>query len=193
MNKNFIILGLSAILIFMLSFNTCDKQHIDIKQNDTSIVVVDTLWFNDTNIVNKDSLVIRYKTKVKDSTIYNIIDSLKLDSAAIAEEYFCKNFYDDTLEIDSLLTVRIQENTFMNKVENRSVLVTRRTPVIKEVLEVKYPFKSKLFIGGEISGSGEFLDVGPAAWYTPNKCWLIGGSYGLRNKTINIHAGYRIK
>lgn len=195
MNKNFIILVLVAVIVILFSFKGCNTKtntnNIDV--NDTTLIHIDTTYVIDTFKVNVDSLVIRYSTRFKDSTIYNIIDSLRLDSASITEEYFCKNYYDDTLKIDSLLTIRIQENTFMNRMENRSVFAIRNTPVIKEVYEVTKPFKPKLFVGAEISGSDAFLDVGPALWYIPNKCWLIGGSYGVRQKTINIHAGYRIK
>ena len=191
MYKNILLLILAISLVFLTS-KIINRSGSGNTYNDT-IVHSDTIVYVDTIEYRVDTVIPIYKVITDSIKIYNIIDSLHIDTSFIIDNYFCRNYYNDTLRDDSLLTIILKENTYMNLIEDRSLFIVRRNPVITNIIKLNERFKWKWYIGGFISGTDNYLDAGPSMQVIPNKRWIVGGSYGIRHKSIGINLGYRIK
>ena len=117
------------------------------------IVVITT----DTLEIKHDSLIYRKGKDIrKDTIIYDTISvSTPVDTMAILKEYFAKNIYKDTINIQDG-TIAITDTISKNAIFGRSVIASITHKIIKEVREIRIPYqpKGELYIGGNATTKG---------------------------------------
>jgi len=105
-----------------------------------SKIQIDTLWQHDT--VPSIQYVPKFFTKV--DTFWK---SQKIDTNAILQAFFNKNYSSDTLVNDSALLVVVNDTVCQNQIQSRVPFIVRNYPIITKT-ETVYATKDKWFVGG---------------------------------------------
>lgn len=158
---SFVILG----LVMYLWFFSPEPQVIT-----TVETKIDTVYQRDT------ITEIRYKLKYK-----TIVDTAwkekDVDTAAILQAYFDKNYFADTLVNDSALFVEVKDTVTQNKIYSRDFSIIRNYPTItKETVITKTVEMDGLYMGGYI---GTDYGVQLQYKYKKNLIGVGGGSGGV--------------
>lgn len=147
---NAIILGL--VLVIMLQ--RCEKE---IPSAPT--VVKDTVW-----VVTKNTVVTK-PTLVKSipgdpTTIYTPnpnYDKLVLQYQALVNEHTTKNVYKDSVKIDSIGYIRIEDTVSYNLITGRKTSYSLKYPIVTKTITLPEKKTNQLYYGGGLQGGSEQL------------------------------------
>ena len=173
----YLIASLVAIIILQRSCN----NNIDI--NDDKITVkTDTVWK-----VTKDT-VFKTVNAVKTEYIYidkeeykpgESIDTCKTRFNSLLKEHLVRTVYSDTLKLDSLGTVVIQDTVWLNKLYGkREYIKDYKIPFVTKTITKKEDPRRQMYIGGNtfIGGSGLLT---PGLIYKDRKDRVYQANIGL--------------
>lgn len=142
-----LILALIALLILQ---RECQSPPSPI--NSTVITKIETKW--DTVSIVKTEYVPKWKTRTE--TIHDTIPS-DIDTLSILKDYYAKYFYTDTLDLDTLGNIVINDTVSRNTIVSRkiqpNVFIPTTTIHSNTVIN-----KTRLYTGFNISGNREALN-----------------------------------
>ena len=173
----YLIASLVAIIILQRSCNN------NIGINDNKITVkTDTVWK-----VTKDT-VFKTVNAVKTEYIYidkeeykpgESIDTCKTRFNSLLKEHLVRTVYSDTLKLDSLGTVVIQDTVWLNKLYGkREYIKDYKIPFVTKTITKKEDPRRQMYIGGNtfIGGSGLLT---PGLIYKDRKDRVYQANIGL--------------
>lgn len=155
---------LSVIIIVLIAIiflqRSCHQKEIgDIVGDRDTTVVIDTVK------EVHDSIIVRKVPLVKHDTSYLPIDTqylpdpdytvLKARFEALVKEHTARNIYSDSLRLDSIGYVIVNDSVQFNKLFDRSYKYHYELPIVtKTITIVEHPKKvNQLYIGGGVLGS----------------------------------------
>ena len=147
---NVVILGL--VLVVMLQ--RCEK---DIPA--VATVVKDTVW-----VVTKNTVVTK-PTLVKSipgvpNTVYTPnpnYDKLVLQYQALVNEHTTKNVYKDSVKIDSIGYVRIEDTVSYNLITGRKTSYSLKYPIVTKTITLPEKKTNQIYYGGGLQGGPDQL------------------------------------
>lgn len=189
MNK--ILLFIVVVLLFTVAL-----QH---KGCNPTTIKADTVTIHDTAWQVHDSLIIR-KLKIKE-VIHDTLPAeyiadtnypkLKAQYEELVFTHLAKNFYADTVKLDTLGYVAVFDTVYKNNLQNRSYKYNYKIPTvtITNIITKQAPAKGALFIGGGASASkeGELNLLKAGVLYKSKKDKLFGLHIGLNGKGETVY------
>jgi hypothetical protein len=112
-----------------------------------------------------------------------VIDTFKtpIDTTAILVDYYSKYFYKDTLSVDTLGYVIVNDTISQNKIGSRSVEYSLNIPKIT-IEKTTYLNNREFYLGSSIQGStGQLNYVGGELYFRTKKSQLYGVGIGINN------------
>lgn len=105
---------------------------------------IDTIWMPGEQIIVPDYVPVPGGT-----TIVEV--PAEVDTTAILQDYFAKYSYSDTVPLDSIGTVQINDTISRNKIISRKILFDYNIPIVYNTTIVKEKPKTKVYLGGGIN------------------------------------------
>jgi hypothetical protein len=133
--------------------------------------------------VKVDSIVYQPKWKTRWRTKWDTVDA-NVDTSAILDDYFSKYYYSDTLSLDTLGTIVVEDTITENKIHSRVVHpnILQRTITIDRT-EILNP--NEFYLGGGVGSNY----LGLEALYRSNKGLSYGLGVGLDNQLNTTFSG----
>ena len=148
------------------------------------IVTIETKW--DTVEVEKVSYIPKWRTKVV--TEYDTIPR-DVDTVAILKDYYARYFYTDTLTLDTLGYVVLNDTITKNSILNRSFISTIKIPTTIITKEI-YLNKREFYWGLGVHGRPDQLNyVGGEFMYKAKNKQVYGLGVGLNQDLQPIVGG----
>lgn len=178
--KNIIIVVLVIIIIIM---QQCSGTSIDFNLFGNKkatpiegmvITKIETKW----DTVKIDSLVYVPKWRLRVDTVHDTIP-FNIDTLSILKDYYAKYFYADTLDLDSLGNIIVNDTVSQNKIMSRrisSLLYIPTTIITKDSLISKNEF----YYGFGLAGNQQQFNYigGELIWRSKRKK-VIGAGLGI--------------
>ena len=179
--QTILIVGLVVIILLM---RQCDGKKPVIK---TIVETKETVKW-DTIKIPEITYVPKWKTKIVrvTDTIPNDIDTME-----ILKDYYAKYFYTDTLDIDSIGNIVINDTITQNKIFARKPKVNIQIPTItKEIVITKVISEREFYYGVGLQGSTDQLNyLGGEFLYRTKKKNAYGVSLGINQDFSPIIGG----
>lgn len=158
--RSIIILILVGIIVFM---SKCNKPKVVIENR----VETETVIEYDTVHIEHTEYVPKYY-----ETIVTVTDTVPLvvDTTAILKDYYTKIFYRDTISLDTLGFILLNDTITQNRIYSRSIDSDIQIPVITNTI------KETIYI------NNRELYAGPVVNFNTNGVNFIGGSLLLKDK-----------
>lgn len=189
----FIILG----LIFILFLQRCNDRD-KINESPNVVVKIDTVWFiRDTIVYGKPQLIYGQR----DTIFENSIEYIPSDDYAelaqqfqqLKEDLLSKNTYRDTLKIDSIGYVSVEDQIQRNQVLNRKYRYSLKYPEITKTITTTLPSKKQFYVGGGLGGNEQQLisTVDLGILYKDKKDRIFGAKV-IKNLEPNLPITYGV-
>lgn len=126
---------------------------------------IDTIWKTKTDTIVKNVKVsqIIHVPVPADPKFYpsDDIDTCKVRFNKLLTEYLTKRVYKDTLKLDSLGTIVINDTVFMNALGKRTKIYDYKIPFVTKTVTVTKQAdpRRQLYIGGNIFGSSNHIEL----------------------------------
>lgn len=133
-------------------------------------VITEIEWKYDTLIVDSIVYVPKWKTKIINTTdtFFTPADTIK-----IVENYLTKYFYQDTLNLDTLGYVVVNDTIYKNQIYTRNINYSLTIPTL-QITNTIYKNKTEWYFGLGVAGRTSQLNY-------------IGGELLLRTKKSQIY------
>ena len=167
------------ILIVVLLFLALYKFFIESPPDPIIIENKITEW----DTIKVDSIVYQPKWKTRWKTKWDTVD-VNIDTSAILDDYFAKYHYSDTLSLDTLGTIVVEDTITENKIHSRIVHpnILQRTITIDRT-EILNP--NEFYLGGGVGSNY----LGLETLYRSNKGLSYGLGVGLDNQLNTTFSG----
>jgi len=179
--QTILIVGLVIIILLM---RQCDGEKPVIK---TIVETKETVKW-DTIKIPEITYVPKWKTK-----IVRVTDTIPkdIDTMEILKDYYAKYFYTDTLDIDSIGNIVINDTITQNKIFARKPKVNIQIPTItKEIVITKVINEREFYYGVGLQGSTDQLNyLGGEFLYRTKKKNAYGVSLGINQDFSPIIGG----
>jgi len=179
--QTILIVGLVVIILLM---RQCDGKKPVIK---TIVETKETVKW-DTIKIPEITYVPKWKTK-----IVRVTDTIPkdIDTMEILKDYYAKYFYTDTLDIDSIGNIVINDTITQNKIFARKPKVNIQIPTItKEIVITKVISEREFYYGVGLQGSTDQLNyLGGEFLYRTKKKNAYGVSLGINQDFSPIIGG----
>lgn len=148
------------------------------------ITKVETRW--DTVPVER----IKYVPKVVERVVVDIQTITEpIDTTAILRDYYSKYFYSDTLSLDSLGNIVLNDTITRNLIFSRDVQTNLVIPT-KIITNTNYIYKREFFGGGSVGfGDGAIRSINGELLYIDKKRRTYGVGVGVDNNFQPIFTG----
>jgi hypothetical protein len=179
--QTILIVGLVVIILLM---RQCDGEKPVVK---TIVETKETVRW-DTVRVPEVTYVPKWQTK-----IVRVTDTIPqdIDTMEILKDYYVKYFYSDTLDIDSIGNIVINDTITQNKIFARKPKVNIQIPTItKEIVITKIINEREFYYGVGLQGSTDQLNyLGGEFLYRTKKKNAYGVSLGINQDFSPIIGG----
>ena len=148
------------------------------------ITKIETRW--DTVEVER----VKYVPKVVDRVVVDI-ETIRepIDTTAILRDYYAKYFYSDTLSLDSLGHIVLNDTVTRNLIFSRDVQTNLVIPT-KIITNTNYIYKREFFGGGSVGiGDGTIRSINGELLYIDKKRRTYGVGIGVDNNFQPIFTG----
>ena len=177
-----IIYAVIVLTAYIVGYNCSRKGSVIIQGKDTTIIKHRTIRDTIKNIV------VRWKTATDTIDNSDTISLVVLDSSSclrIANDYYSKKVYNDTLVDDDFITIYAIDTVYMNKLEE----TTMHYFIKPKVIPIN---ESKPYLSIGASSSLDFGSINVICGYTRKKLTYLG-QYDLRRNVIGMGIIYNIK
>jgi len=191
--KNF--LSLLVIVLLLLFFFRKAPQ----PDGATVTVVRDTIYTVHIDTVYTKPQIIKEIKPVEIPAQY-IPDSnykaLRKQFETLVNEYLTKKTYVDTLKVDSLGWVRVEDTLKANAIQDRKFSYNLKEKIITNTITIKEPYKpkSQVFIGGGVGGTttGTINQVNLGLMLKNKKDRILGvtGGYNFQQLAPQVNLSY---
>ena len=179
--QTILIVGLVVIILLM---RQCDGEKPVVK---TIVETKETVRW-DTVRIPEVTYVPKWQTK-----IVRVTDTIPqdIDTMEILKDYYAKYFYSDTLDIDSIGNIVINDTITQNKIFARKPKVNIQIPTItKEIVITKIINEREFYYGVGLQGSTDQLNyLGGEFLYRTKKKNAYGVSLGINQDFSPIIGG----
>jgi len=179
--QSILIVGLVLIILLM---RECDGEKPVVK---TIIETKETVKW-DTIKIPEITYVPKWQTK-----IVRVTDTIPqdIDTMEILKDYYVKYFYSDTLDIDTIGNIVINDTITQNKIFARKPKVNIQIPVVtKEITITKIINEREFYYGVGLQGSTDQLNyLGGEFLYRTKKKNAYGVSLGINQDFSPIIGG----
>jgi hypothetical protein len=179
--QSILIVGLVLIILLM---RECDGEKPVVK---TIIETKETVKW-DTIKIPEITYVPKWQTK-----IVRVTDTIPqdIDTMEILKDYYAKYFYSDTLDIDTIGNIVINDTITQNKIFARKPKVNIQIPVVtKEITITKIINEREFYYGVGLQGSTDQLNyLGGEFLYRTKKKNAYGVSLGINQDFSPIIGG----
>ena len=194
---NYLVIGiLVAIIILQRSCVLSQNKHIT-----EPTVVTDTVWKTTHDTVFKTSTVIKKEyvhINKPEYTPGETIDTCKTRFQNLLKEHLVRRVYSDTITLDSLGTIVIQDTVWINKLYGKRMLIKDyKIPFVTKTITKPAEPKRQLYFGGNIFGNTNSLQgITPGLLYKNKKDQIYQANLGLNfdgTITYGFGAYWKIK
>lgn len=171
-----------VIIILTARFCSSDKNAKLV----TPLTITETLISYDTirDTISKYIPEWKTKTEIKIDTFNTPIDTL-----AILKDYYTKYFYTDTIAVDTIGYLVVNDSISRNRIFSRNVKTNILVPV-KTIKTTTYINQRELYMGLKVQGSSDQLNyVGGELLFKTKKQQVYSIGMGLNNKLEPIVSG----
>ena len=147
--------------------------------------VIETVKW-DTLRIPEVTYVPKWRTKYVTKTV-----PTDVDTAAILKDYYSLYYYSDTLEIDSIGNIVINDTVTQNKIVSRTPKVSISIPTItKEITINNYINNREFYYGFGIQGTTNQMNfIGGDLMYRTKKKTAYGLSFGINQNFAPVIGG----
>lgn len=185
-SKNFLNLLVLAVIAFML-MRECNTSKESLQRKPDTVIVVDTTYIIKTKTITKkvhiastdSSYDVTKDIKFIPDTSYEV---LKRQFTKLSKDYTTKNIYKDSLVLDSVGFVYINDTVQFNTLSKRNYTYSYKLPTItKTVTTTTYPKPVRqIYVGVGISTLG-VSSINAGAIYKSRKDQLYGFTLSVDN------------
>ena len=180
--KNIQTLLIVALVIIILFMRDCRGGNDPIEPK--VITKVEVKW----DTLKIDSLVYVPKWKTKIKIIHDTIPS-DVDTLSILKDYYTKYFYTDTLNLDSLGSIIINDTISRNSILFRNVQPNILIPTIT-ITNTSYLYQREFFGGVSLGVSPTAIqNINGEILFVNKKRQAYGFGIGLNNEFAPIYTG----
>jgi hypothetical protein len=187
-----IIIIILAVIIFLQ--RSCEGNRI---LNPTTVTTkTDTIWKfkHDTIIKNVKISKIIHVPVPADPKFHpsDNIDTCKARFNNLLKDYLTKRVYADTLKLDSLGTIIINDTVFMNTLGKRTKIYDYKIPIVTKTVTItkQEEPKRQLYIGGELfTDATRSTIIVPSLIYKDRKDRIYQINIGFDNKGSIYYGG----
>jgi hypothetical protein len=184
-----------AIILIQRS---CDKIE---KAGDTTEVKTDTIYKHVYDTITKEVTVYKKQyVHINKPEYYpgETIDTCKARFQNLLKEHLVRTIYSDTIKLDSIGTLVIQDTVWINKLYGkRKVISDYKIPTVIKTITKKEDPKRKLYIGGNLFGDKNALQlITPGLIYKDKKDKIYQANLGVNfdgSLTYGFGMYYKIK
>lgn len=173
-------MAMAAILLYQ---SQCSKKE---PVEPEVIVTIETKW--DTVSVTQTEYVPKWRTRVE-TQIKTIHDTIEIDTMSVLKDYYAKYFYIDTLNLDTLGYIVLNDTITKNSISSRtfnSKFSIPTTTVTKEI----YLNKRELYWGLGVAGRPDQLNyVGGELLYRTKSKQVFGIGAGINQDLQPVFGG----
>ena len=199
--KYFLPIIIVVLLLIILLQRSCTNKPI--VNEPTSVTKIDTIWkFKTDTIIKTVKVISVIHVPVPSDPQYhpgNNIDTCQVRFNRLLKDMLTKRVYADTLKLDSLGTIVINDTVFMNQLGKRTKIYDYKIPLVtKTVTITKHADpRRQLYIGGNIFGNNNNIEmVTPGILYKSKQDNIYQINLGVEfDGTISYGVGmyYKIK
>jgi len=192
---------IGILIIIILLQRSCTKEPII--NEPTSVTQIDTIWKikTDTIIKTVKEISVIHMPVPADPQYHpsDNIDTCKVRFDKLLKDMLTKRVYADTLKLDSLGTIVINDTVFMNKLGKRTKIYDYKIPLVTKTVTITKHAEPRrqLYIGGNIFGNNANIEmVTPGILYKSKKDNIYQVNLGVKfDGTISYGLGmyYKIK
>lgn len=182
-NIQSILIVVLVIIIFFM--RECSGPTDGGNNGKTETIVVETVKW-DTLKIPEVTYVPRWRTKFIHDTI-----PADVDTADILKDYFASYYYSDTLKLDSLGNIVLNDTISQNKIVSRNRINNIIIPTVtKEITIKEYINRRELYYGLGLQGTTNELNfLGADLMYRTKKNTAYGLSLGINQNLAPVIGG----
>lgn len=169
--KNILIVILVIIIIFLSQCNGRRGGGVE-----PGRIISDTIIEWDTVTFEKEVYIPKWKTKTE--TIIETITqtdtiTLPIDTASVIGDFYTKYYYSDTINIDTIGYVIVDDTIYLNKIYSRNILSKFNIPS-QTITNTVFLNKTEFYVGFGVAGGISQLNY-------------VGGEFLLRTKKRSVY------
>ena len=173
---------LIAIVIVLLLQRSCDSKPRDTETITTIVTKYDTIHTTTQEYI-----------PVWNTRIIHDVDTITeyIDTTVVIQDYYTQYNYKDTVDLDSLGYIVINDTLFKNKLQSRQVLcniIIPTTTITNTIYENKREFYVGL--GTNVTTKGNINFVGAGLLFKTKRKQIYGLGLGLDNQFTPIITGH---
>jgi hypothetical protein len=174
-----------VLVIVILLMRECGGPSTGGNGGKKDTVVIETVKW-DTLRIPEITYVPKWRTKYVHDTI-----PADVDTTEILKDYFAEYFYSDTLKLDSLGNIVINDTISQNKIISRNPKYNIAIPTItKETIITEYINRRELYYGFGVQGNATQLNfLGADLMYKTKKNTAYGLSVGINQNLAPVIGG----
>jgi len=182
-----ILIGIILVQYFTWNPPTDYTEYIKIGGKEYVLLSMDkdTVWVDET--ITKTNYV-----PIKGDKIIVEVPA-EIDTLAILQDYYAKYAYSDTVLLDSIGTVQINDTISKNKIISRSLIFNYKIPLITETITVKEKPTNQLYLGGGVNfDKTDFLNsayVGAILKTKKDKIFVLNAGVSTATTTVKPYVG----
>jgi len=194
--SSYVIIVILMLIIFFQ--RSCDENF---NSEEKVKVEVDTIYKEVHDTIIKSVSVIKKEYINIDKPEYTsgeTIDTCKARFQNLLKEHLVRTIYSDTIKLDSIGTLVIQDTVWINKLYGkRKVISDYKIPTVIKTITKKEDPKRKLYIGGNLFGDKNALQlITPGLIYKDKKDKIYQANLGVNfdgSLTYGFGMYYKIK
>jgi len=181
------------VIIILLEKSCCGKYSSTPVKVETKI---DTIWKSKTDTIIKNVKIahVIHVPVPADPQFHSSdnIDTCKARFNNLLKDHLIKRVYADTLKLDSLGTIIINDTVFMNTLGKRTKIYDYKIPVVTKTVTITKPedAKRQVYIGGNIfTDASRSTIIIPSLIYKDRKDRVYQINCGIDNKGSIYYGG----
>lgn len=190
------ILVIGLIIIVMLQ--RCEKEPVEsYTKEDTGTIKIDTVWAKTSNTFITKPII--YKTTpgntdgfIPDSSYSKLVEQYQ----ALVKAYVANNSYKDSIKIDSIGYINIQDEVSHNTLKDRKTSYSLKYPIITNTITLPPTKKNQLYYGGGLEYKplvGEEINLGILLKTKSDQIYNIYGGVDSRgNYQVGVQSYWKI-
>ena len=200
LSKNFLNLLVLVIIAFML-MRECNTSGQALQRKPDTITIVDTIYITKTKTITKKVHIIStdssYDVTKDERFIPNTsYETLKEQFTKLSKDYTTRNIYKDTLILDSIGFVYVNDSVQFNTLSKRNYTYSYKLPtVIKTTTTTIYPKPTRqLYAGLGVSTLG-VSSINAGVMYKSRRDQLYGFTLSVNNSQLvyGVQTYFKIK